>query len=62
MFVEMKIKCNLVFNKQSEKLIGFVDLGDPQRNYATFDEIQPASHVLVFYVRGIATKLSFMLG
>ena len=62
MFDEMKIKCNLVFNKHSEKLIGFVDLGDPQINYATFDEIQPASHVLAFYVRGITTKLSFMLG
>ena len=62
MFDEMKIKCNLVFNKHSEKLIGFVDLGDPQINYATFDEIQPASHVLAFYVGGITTKLSFMFG
>ena len=62
MLDEMKIKCNLVFNKHSEKLIGFVDLGDPEVNYATFDEIQPASHVLAFYVRGITTKLSFVLG
>lgn len=62
MFDEMKIKCNLVFDKHSEKLIGFVDLGDPQVNHATFDEIQPASHVLAFYVRGITTKLQFMLG
>ena len=61
MFDEMKIKCNLVFDKHSEKLIGFVDLGDPEVNYSTFDEIQPASHVLAFYVRGIATKFQFML-
>lgn len=46
---EIKIKCNLVFDKHSKKLIGFVDLGDPKINFSTFDEIQPATHVLAFY-------------
>lgn len=62
MFDEMKIKCNLVFDKHSGRLIGFVDLGDPDINYSTFDKIEPATHVLAFYVRGIITKLQFMLG
>ncbi len=62
MFDEMKIKCNLVFEKHSGRLIGFVDLGDPDINYSTFDKIEPATHVLAFYVRGITTKLQFMLG
>ena len=31
---EMKIQSNLVFDKHSGDLIGFVDLGDPMTNYA----------------------------
>ncbi|CAB4002789.1 Transposable element P transposase, partial [Paramuricea clavata] len=62
MFDEMKIKCNLVFDKHSGRLVGFVDIGDPDVNYSTFDKIEPATHVLAFYVRGITTKLQFMLG
>ena len=62
MFDEMKIKCNLVFDKHSGRLIGFVDLGDPDINYSSFDKIEPGTPVLAFYVRGITTKLQFMLG
>ena len=62
MFDEMKIKCNLVFDKHSGHLIGFVDLSDPDINYSSFDKIEPATHVLAFYVRGMTTKLQFMLG
>ena len=29
-FYEMKIQQNLVFDKHSEELIGYVDLGDPE--------------------------------
>ena len=36
-FDEMKIQENLVFNKYTGELVGFVDLGDPEVNYATFD-------------------------
>lgn len=33
LFDEMKIQSNLVFDKQTNELIGFVDLGDPDVNY-----------------------------
>ena len=58
----MKIQSNLVYNKYSGELIGYVDLGDPDINYTTFvgdDEL--ATHALVNYVRGIATELTFCL-
>lgn len=51
---EMKIQENLVWDKHTGDLIGFVDLGDTDLNYATLkksDEI--ATHVLVFLVRSI---------
>ena len=60
LFDEMKVQSNLVFDKTTNELIGFVDLGDPNVNYATLDNIdQLATHVLVFYVRGLATELKF---
>lgn len=37
LFDEMKIKSNLVFDKHSGNLIGFLDLGDPDINYSTID-------------------------
>jgi len=35
LFDEMKIKSSLVFDKVTGELIGYVDLGDPEVNYAT---------------------------
>ena len=35
---EMKLKSNLVFHKDTNQLIGFVDLGDPDVNFVSFDE------------------------
>ena len=63
MFDEMKIKSNLVFNKHTEELIGFTDLGDPDINYNEFDEStnKLATHTLAFYLRGISTTLKFCL-
>lgn len=62
LFDEMKVQSNLVFDKTTNELIGFVDLRDPNVNYATLDNIdQLATHVLVFYVRGLATELKFSL-
>ena len=59
---EMKIKDNLVYDKSSEELIGFVDLGDPILNYGSFDDTtQLATNVLVFYIRGVASILKFPL-
>jgi hypothetical protein len=55
---EMKIQSNLVFNKVSGELIGFIDLGDPMTNYAALQkEDTIASHALAFLVRGLATDL-----
>lgn len=59
-FDEMKIQENLVFDKYSGELIGFVDLGDPERNYSSFDNANTiASHAFVYYVRGVASDLKF---
>ena len=58
-FDEMKVKENLVFDKHTEKLVGFVDLGDPDLNYSNFSEDVLAKYALVFYVRGIASDLIF---
>ena len=49
LFDEMKIQENLVWSKHTGDLIGFVDLGDVNLNYATLQETNAiASHVLVF--------------
>ena len=62
LFDEMKIKSNLVFDKVTGELIGYVDLGDPEVNYATLDKIdEVASHAMVFLVRGLCTELKFSL-
>ena len=58
----MKIRSNLVYHKESGELIGFVDLGDPDVNYSTLqEENELATHAFVFFVRGLATDLSFNL-
>ena len=57
---EMKIQSDLVCNKNTGKLVGFTDLGEPGINIGTlkdFDDL--ASHVLVFYLRGIACDLKY---
>ena len=63
---EMKILSNLVFDKSGSELIGFIDLGDPDINYATIDEgglEDLATYALVFMVRGISpdSNLKFCL-
>ena len=48
-FDEMKIQSNLVFDKNSNELNGFVDLSDDV-NVATFDtSTKVASHILANY-------------
>ena len=61
LFDEMKIKSNLVFDKHSGELIGFVDLGDPDTNFATLpsDCNTLATHALVFFLHGLATNLKY---
>ncbi len=59
-FDEMKIQSKLVFDKHTKELIGFVDLGDPDLNFACFEKAEElATHVLVFYVHGLASDLKF---
>ena len=62
-FDEMKIQSDLVFDKHTNELIGFVDLGDEVSNVAAFDKPTAiATHVLAFMVRGIASDLKYILG
>lgn len=58
---EMKIKSNLVFDKNSEELIGFLDLGDPDLNFLHMDEAEPplSKYAMVFFLRGISTNLKY---
>lgn len=61
-FDEMKVQSQLVFNKNTGDLVGFLDLGDPDINFTAFDDTKElANHALVFYVRGIASDLKFNL-
>lgn len=49
LFDEMKVQEDLVWDKYTGELIGFVDLGDAEINNATFKNVkQLATHVLVF--------------
>ena len=59
---EMKIQEKLVWDKHTGDLIGFVDLGDTELNYATLQKTdQIASHVLVFLVPSIVNPMKFSL-
>ena len=60
---EMKIQENLVFDKSSGELIGFIDLGDPLTTFANVNEDSDpiASHALAFLVRGLATHLKHIV-
>ena len=61
-FDEMKIKESLVFNKNSNELVGHVDIGDPELNYGTFEDTnQLATHAFTYYIRGISSDLKFSL-
>ena len=52
----------MVWDKHTGDLIGFVDLGDTELNYATLQKTdQIASHVLGFLVRSIVNPMKFSL-
>ena len=58
----MKIQENLVWDKHNGELIGYVDLGDIDLNYATLSKVATvASHVLVFLIRSIVNPFKFSL-
>ena len=58
---EMKIQSNLVFDKVSGDLVGFVDLGDPMTNEAYVEEESVATHALAFLVRGLCTDMKHIV-
>ena len=56
----LKIQENLVWDKHSSELIGFVDLGDINVNFAPLKNTQTlAKHVLVFLVKSVVNPLSY---
>ena len=54
----MKIQSKLVFDKHSNELIGFVDLGGEELNVSSGSS-DLATHALVFFVRGAASDLKY---
>ena len=59
---EMKIQEDLVWDKNTGELIGYVDLGDPKLTYTTMKNAGTvASHVLVFLICGIVNPIKFSL-
>ena len=56
----MRLKFKKIWFLTNGELVGFVDLGDLELNYSCFDDnSKMATHILSFYVRGIATSLKF---
>ena len=59
---EMKIQSNLVWDKHAGELIGYVDLGDTELNYATLEKTDNiATHILTFLIRSIVNPFKFRL-
>ena len=59
---EMKIQENLVWDKHTGELIGYVDLGDTELNYASLQKVDEiATHVLSFLIRSIVNPFKFSL-
>ena len=59
-FDEIKVQSSLVFNKYTDELIGFIDVGDPDTNYSTFSDLDKlACHIFVYYVRGLCSDVNF---
>ena len=59
---EMKIQSNLVWDKHTGELIGYVDLGDTELNYATLEKTDNiATHILAFLIRSIVNPFKFSL-
>ena len=61
LFDEMKIKSNLVFDKLTGEVKGYLDLGCVETNFSTlgneYDDL--STHALVFYLQGVMTDLKY---
>ena len=59
---KIKIQENLVWDKHTGELIGYVDLGDIELNYAALPRVNEiTSHVMVFLVQSIVNPFKFKL-
>ena len=59
---EMKIQSNLVWDKHTGELIGYVDLGDIELNYAALEKTDNlANHILAFLIRSVVNPFKFSL-
>ena len=57
---EMKVQEDLVWDKHTGDLIGYIDLGDKELNCATLKNSEDiASHILVFLVRSVVNPIKF---
>ena len=51
-FDEIKVQSSLVFNKYTDELIGFIDCGDPDRNYSTFSDLDKLATISLLIMLG----------
>lgn len=59
---EMKIQENLVWDKHSDKRIGYVDLRDVNLNHATLSNVEEiVTHILVLLIWSIVNPLKLSL-
>ena len=59
---EIKIQSNLVWDKHTEELVRYVDLGDAELNYAILEKTDNiATHILALLIRSIVNPFKFVL-
>ena len=59
---EIKVQENLVWDKHTGELVGYVDLGGINTNYETLQILDKiANHILVFLLRNIVNPFKFSL-
>ena len=59
---EMKIQSNPIWDKHTGELIGYVDFGDTELNYASREKTDNiATHILAFLIRNTVNPFKFSL-
>ena len=60
---KIKVQQNLVYGKYTHQLIGYIDLGDPQLNFSTFNNVMhwQVIHQFFFYLRGVLCDFEFAM-
>ena len=62
-FDEVKIQSDLIFNKHTGKIIGFIDMGDQDINSATLSNLNiVATHFLSSHLRNFYGQVKFNMG